>query len=250
MERKAKDTVRRLLKDALILGVLPYVAYLVAQWLFDSALLVGPYLLASPLIAVTIFARTIRLDKLFGAKKTASEADPALSERASRFSIELGLSQVSVFIESEDADSFHPAIRMHEDGLHVKFEQWSQMSEPERDFGMAQTMAYKAKARKPAKVTTWIMDIALFAGYVIATQNLWLILVMHTGGLAAFHYLQQRVDAKTTLAGDRWAIELTGDVSSAESYIRTYDGKIRWLSIDLESRIAALRESWAEMQSA
>ncbi|MCH8980097.1 MAG: hypothetical protein IH945_12775, partial [Armatimonadetes bacterium] len=200
MEPRAKTMVRAIVRGTLVLGVMPYVAYLVSLQLFGTAILVGPYLVVSPLLAVMVLSGLFYLRWFIERRINASVADPALSETANRFALELGMSQVSVFFQPNDGENHPVAVRMDKDEMYVMVRPWSQLNEAEREFGIAKTLTFKHKWRRPWEIQRWLWLLALFAGCVIASQNLWSILVTHTVGLVGIVYLQDLLTKRTTIA--------------------------------------------------
>lgn len=227
--------------------MLPFVAYLSGRAIFGEAVLVGPFLLVSPILAMSAVGTAFSLCYPWFQRRNKEVPDPALSDLANQFGSEIGFPRVDVYVQpSHPTDYFCPVV-LHGTRVDVRSDQWLQLSKGEREFAIAQPLAGKAVGRRPWTSLRWQIISLLFLCAVGTSQSLWFIIPAQSLGavwlmFANIHYMKT-----STLAADRQALALTKDLHSAVTYLdrRARKNSPPWLKY--EDRLASLRTAASEL---
>lgn len=204
--------------------LVPYLAWLAADFALGRAILVGAYLFVSPLIAFTLLSMCFA--KLASDRRVNSAvSDPALESMASDFASQLGLPPVTVLLQPSDYDERLYPFCIQGDVIHVYLGPWQKLSEQERRFGMARALAERKHGIEENRRLGPVGHALFFAACLVATVNLWSILALHSGGLLAWFYYCRSKLAVRTLKADAAGLKVAGDPSAAIGFIRKTAGK-------------------------
>jgi hypothetical protein len=238
----------RLLFFGLGLTVLiPYLSWRVAVAFDPEALLVGPYLLASPLLALHVGVTAMYFfgPPVFrGEHRRDAKPSPALTKRARQLGVEVGLGQVDVLIMTSQSDNPRSAPFMSDGIIYVYNMLWSQLSHSAQDFALARALAKDTKSRRAAHVVTWTL---LFSTGIGAALNLWLILLIHATGVTGLLFHSWRYAERLYIGEDKRALALTKDLQGALEFLdRAYTDSEK-VAFNVQVREEELRKAAAQM---
>jgi len=247
MDSKGANLAKAILAAVILCGALPFAAYLVSLAIFGDAILVGPFLLVSPILAMWVAGAAFSLCYPWFQRRNREVPDPTLSDLANQFGSELGIPRVDVYLQPNQANDYFCPVLLHGTRVDVRSDQWLQLSKGEREFAMAQPLANKAVGRRPWTALRWQLISLLFLCAVGASQSLWFIIPAQSLGavwlmFANIHYMKT-----STLAADRRALDLTRDLRSATSYLDRRAGKSSPPWLKYEERIEKLGSAASEL---
>lgn len=249
MEAERRTFLLRAVAALLVWSTLPYVAYRLADWYFGSAMLVGTYLFASPILALSVVGPLFFMAFPWTPKSRLAEARE-VEELSNWFCLELGLPRMRVFHQQGPGIGPRPAVSIQWGKIILFSEPWSELGQLEREFDLAFALSRRRVGRWPWEWLRWAVQGVAFAAMVAASQNLWAILPMHTLSLAAAVFLPHLLERWITLKSDRCTLRLTRNLTVAESRISQWAARGDYLWLTLDARLEALRAAARELEIA
>jgi hypothetical protein len=202
------------------LGLLPYLCWLVALQLDERAVLVGPYLLVSPLIALSfgaIFAWLMRGTWSRGERSAQYPVSENLTTRARLLAEEASVSEVEVRLYEDPNASL--TLHVSDGVIYANLATWRKMPSEAQDFALARNIAsLEAQGRVHVLQAIWKYAIIGVCA-VIAALNPWTILAIHATTGVMIVARGKQIALKSALQNDRRALQLTKDLKGAFAYL-------------------------------
>ncbi|HEY0867679.1 MAG TPA: hypothetical protein VGE01_09875 [Fimbriimonas sp.] len=222
--------------------LLPYLVWrLVSLWI-PSADVRGPFLVASPFIAISfVFLPIARYTWLrFLEPRNPQPGPEELQKVVTSYAETLGRTGIEV-VRGADGSLY---LRDSERTTKVSTSDWGDLDDGQRRFLIARTLAHTF-GRQPRRWGHALHTAAMAAGMAIAALNLWYVLAAHASlaGLMAFEGFAPM--KRRTVEADLAALRLTRNLSAAvEAVRRAAPGSSL---VDPDERIEALRREASAM---
>lgn len=217
---------------------LPILGWWLASWLVNDPPIVAPFLLVSPLHALTIAAG------VFGyrhAKDARTQKRPLTRDESetlvSKYEAQLGRYSGKMALV---ADEYMLGNRHVLDGwLLINERTWNSLSGGAREFMLIRS-ATKGSRQLGRQI---LPSLYLLMAFVLASISLWLIIPIHIGAVVAAVMVSSRFASKVEQRLDKATMSITQDYKGAQDFIRqTKREKDR-----VGARLEALKQSASEL---
>src|SRR5688572_15879009 len=202
---------------AFCLGI-PLLAYFLGTAVFGEAILVGPFVLMSPFLAVGIFALISVRDET----DTLGAARPAEQELQTVFNnvgAGLGYKEIQVLVQPEDGNRRNWPLEISDSTVLVFEKYWSGFHISDRKFLAAYSLARDKGVESLITKNIYALSLITLGACLVTTQNLWAILPIHSGALIATSLISRYVDHRRAISADAQALRITQDYPAARRFI-------------------------------
>lgn len=210
-----------------------FLAYAIALKLNPGARLVGPFLLLSPILALTFVSL---VNAAFRGQGEQYERFIELEDRVGRLDHKLKkLPDIFAFTDPKSKGT----VQVFAGRIYVNTANWSDLNWAERDFLLARAIA-KLEEQASHNVRSLFVWGGVLIGGVLAALNLWSILATHA--VAAFLFFHGSIERQRMkeLEADRRAVRLTGNKHAAQSVVRREAKTEAYPIVELPERLAAI----------
>ena len=202
----------------LFLGIgMPWLVWYLTQLAYPSAILEGPFVFMSPILAVGLFLFALGMRD--ARPLNLSVSDLALEIEVNGVGEKLGLRHRKVFSQPEDGRKYRWPVAIFSEYVLVYLEQWRSWDPRIRDFMLAYSLAYESRSDKDLKRIVIAGFVFAVVGSILACINLWLILPMHSLALVGAYFIANGHARRNVLAADARALQITMDYGAAQSFV-------------------------------
>lgn len=209
-----------------------FAAFGIAQQIAPEARLVGPFLLLSPMLAISIAA----LPNLVRGRSGKYLESDEIRDRFEQFEHRLKKAPIVMLFSDE---KYPLIVDSQAEIVYVNTARWNDLSWAERDFLLARSIA-KLEGEAKRKYVGWLLLGAMLLAGVIAAVNLWTILASHAIAACLFFRGSIEKAKKHELDADRRAVQLTGDKKAALRVVRAEDKGQPYPLVEVRERVAAI----------
>jgi hypothetical protein len=235
--------------------LLPVIGWKLASACFVGTSLVGAYLFTGPVLLILLVGKTTWFKRFLPEDSVAAGE---MKYKARQWAKKAGVNLSSVIANGQTASPASDAVSQRGRGLSIRTDVWEHLSDPERDFAVARGVV-QVRQSPPAWPFLLARGAIVVLGSAASSLSLWTLplswLAYFEFGLRSMGapgFLQmRREDSSYQSTGylpflqesaktyDRMALDLTGDLDAATSYLSKIASKHR-LPNGYQDRIEAL----------